>query len=88
MTIIDGEKWIFVTDMKFSTIFKREKLKPVTREEKLDPMLVPRPIMLNYYDPQRNNPLGGSICDKLEDKQNAKSILFNLNVIKARKEST
>lgn len=86
-TIVDGKKRLFKTDMNFSTIFERTELKPVTREEKLDPMLVPRPIMLNYYDPQRDNPLGWSICDKLEDKQNAKSILFNLNTIKAKKEA-
>lgn len=86
-TIVDGKKWLFKTDMQFSTIFERNELKWVTREEKLDPMLVPRPIMLNYYDPQRDNPLGWSMCDKLEDKQNAKSILFNLNVIKAKKEA-
>lgn len=86
-TIVDWKKRLFKTDTKFSTIFERTELKPVTREEKLDPMLVPRPIMLNYYDPQRDNPLGWSICDKLEDKQNAKSILFNLNTIKAKKEA-
>ena len=86
-TIVDGKKRLFKTDMKFSTIFERTELKPVTREEKLDPLLVPRPIMLDYYDPQRDNPLGWSICDKLEDKQNAKSILFNLNTIKAKKEA-
>jgi len=27
------------------------------------------------------------LCDKLEDKQNAKAILFNLNVMKAKKEA-
>ena len=43
--------------------------------------------MLNYYDPQRENPLGWSLCDKLEDKQNALSILYNLNLIKAKKEA-
>lgn len=86
-TIVDGKKRLFKTDMQFSTIFDRIELKPVTREEKLDPLLVPRPVMLNYYDPQRDNPLGWSICDKLEDKQNAKSILFNLNTIKAKKEA-
>jgi len=86
-TITDWYKWKYVTDSNFGYIFDKQRLDPVTREEKLDPLLVPRPIMLNYYDPQRDNPLGWSICDKLEDKQNAKSILFNLNVIKSKKEA-
>jgi len=72
--------------MAFTKIFDRLRLEPELKEEKLDPLLVPRPVMVNYSDPQRENPLGGSICDKLEDKQNAKSILFNLNIIKAKKE--
>jgi hypothetical protein len=36
-----------------SEIFYKEELKPVTKEEKLDPSLIPWPIMLNYYDPTR-----------------------------------
>lgn len=84
--IVGWYKWKFVTDMAFTKIFDRLRLEPELKEEKLDPLLVPRPVMVNYSDPQRENPLGGSICDKLEDKQNAKSILFNLNIIKAKKE--
>jgi hypothetical protein len=57
-TIIGGKKWLFKTDMSFSIIFDRQELKPVLKEEKLDPKLIPWPIMLNYYDPQRDNPLG------------------------------
>jgi len=86
-TIVDWYKRKFVTDPKFSVIFTKEKLEPTLKEEKLEPLLVPRPIMLNYYDPQRMNPLGWSLCDKLEDKQNALSILYNLNLIKSKKEA-
>jgi len=86
-TVIDNRKWKIVTDNAFWHIFYREELKAVTKEEKLDPMLIPRPVMLNYTDPVRENPLGNSICDKLEDKQNAKSILANLNIIKSKKEA-
>ena len=87
-TIVDGRKWKFVTSADMTEIFYQEELKPVTKEEKLDPMLVPRPIMLNYYDPVRWNPFGTSICDKVEDKQNAKSILANLSLMKAKREAT
>lgn len=86
-TIIDWEKHKIVCDSKFSHIFFKEKIEPVLREEKLDPSLVPRPILLNYFDPQRNSPFGASLSDKLEDKQNWISILANLNLIKAKKEA-
>ena len=87
-TIVDGRKWKFVCSPDMSEIFYQEELKPVTKEEKLDPTLIPRPIMLNYYDPVRGNPFGTSICDKVEDKQNAKSILANLSLMKAKREAT
>lgn len=87
-TIIDWKKWKFVTSPDMSEIFYSEKLQPVTKEEKLDETLIPRPIMLNYYDPVRWNPFGTSICDKVEDKQNAKSILANLSLMKAKREAT
>lgn len=45
-------------------------------------------MLLNYYDPVRGNPFGTSICDKVEDKQNAKSILANLSLMKAKREAT
>lgn len=87
-TIIDGKKWKFVCSPDISEIFYQEKLQPVTKEEKLDETLIPRPVLLNYYDPVRGNPFGTSICDKVEDKQNAKSILANLSLMKAKREAT
>ena len=87
-TIIDWRKWKFVLSADMSEIFYKEELKPVTKEEKLDPTLIPRPVLLNYYDPVRWNPFGTSICDKVEDKQNAKSILANLSLMKAKREAT
>lgn len=86
-TVIDNRKWKVVTDNAFGHIFYKEELKAVTKEEKLDPMLIPWPVMLNYTDPVRESAFGNSICDKLEDKQNAKSILANLNLIKSKKEA-
>ena len=87
-TIVDGKKWKFVCSPDISEIFYMEKLEPVTKEEKLDETLIPRPVLLNYYDPVRWNPFGTSICDKVEDKQNAKSILANLSLMKAKREAT
>ena len=57
------------------------------KEEKENKNNVPRPVVLNYYKPQRGNPYGESICDYLEDKQNAMNIIANLNVAKAKKEA-
>ena len=87
-TIIDWRKWKFVLSADMTEIFYQEELKPVTKEEKLNPNLIPRPIMLNYYDPVRWDPFWTSICDKVEDKQNAKSILANLSLMKAKREAT
>lgn len=87
-TIIDWRKWKFVCSSDMSEIFYKEELPAVTKEEKLDPTLIPRPIMLNYYSPTRWNPFGTSLCDKIEDKQNAKSILANLSLMKAKREAT
>lgn len=86
-TIVDWKKYLFVVDNTFKHIFKKEELKPILVEEKADSLNVPRPIELNYSDPERDNPFGKSLCDKLEDKQNAKSILLNLAVMKAKKET-
>jgi len=61
--------------------------KPVLEEEKKDYSQIDFKIILNYWKPRRNDPFGESICDKLEDKQVAKTILFNLNIIKAKKEA-
>lgn len=86
-TTVDGKKMMFMTDMSFGHVFMQQELKAELKEEMLDSSLIPRPIALNYYDPERENPFGKSVCDKIEDKQNAKSILLNLAVIKAKKET-
>lgn len=86
-TIVDGQKWKFVCSPDIKEIFYSERLNPVTKEEKLDNKLIPWPIMLDYFDPCRWNPFGNSLCDKIEDKQNAKSILANLSIQKAKKEA-
>jgi hypothetical protein len=64
-----------------------KEIEPIFKEEKESPSLVKRPIIVNYYQPQRNDPFGTSICDILEDKEKAKTLLFNLELVKARKEA-
>ena len=63
------------------------EIEPVLEEEKKDYNQITFPIILNYWKPRRNDPFGESVCDRLDDKQIAKTILFNLNIIKAKKEA-
>lgn len=86
-TIVDKKKYKFVLSADLKEIFFQEELKAVTKEEKLDPTLVPRPIIPNFFDPSRGKPFGNSVCDKVEDKQNYKSIVANLMLAKAKKEA-
>lgn len=87
----DGEskpkKYIVTTTADKSTIIRIKEIKPVLVEEKADPDQTTFPIILNYWKPRRNDPFGESVCDRLDDKQIAKTILFNLNIIKAKKEA-
>jgi len=68
-------------------ILRINELKSILEEEKQDVNQVTFPIILNYWKPRRNDPFGESVPDKLDDKQIAKTILFNLNLIKAKKEA-
>ncbi len=85
-TTIGWKKYMIMCDMWFSHIFAQEEIKAVLKEELLDSDCIWRPIALNYYDPERENPFWKSVCDKIEDKQNAKNILLNLSVIEAKKQ--
>lgn len=86
-TSFNGKKYIITLANDRATFIRIKELKPVLREEKADPNLIGYPIILNYWKPRRNDPFGESVCDKLDDKQIAKTILFNLNIIKAKKEA-
>jgi hypothetical protein len=68
-------------------ILRIKEIKPTLKEEKLNTKLTTFPIILNYWKPRRNDAFGESVCDRLDDKQIAKTILFNLNIIKAKKEA-
>ena len=86
-TNFDGKKWIVTLTNDLGTVLRIKELKPTLNEEKKNPNMVEFPIILNYWKPRRNDPFGESVCDKLDDKQVAKTILFNLNIIKAKKEA-
>jgi len=86
-TTYQDKKRLIVTDSEQWHVLRMEELKAITKEEKLNPMLVPFPIELNYYKPERENPFGRSIRDDIEDKQDAISVLLNASLTKAKKEA-
>ena len=86
-TNFNGKKYIVTLTNARRTLLRVKELKPILNEEKKNPNIIEFPIALNYWKPRRNDPFGESVCDKLDDKQIAKTILFNLNIIKAKKEA-
>ena len=86
-TNFDGKKYVVSLANDRKTLIRIKELEPVLKEEKKNPNMIDFPIILNYWKPRRNDPFGESVCDKLDDKQIAKTILFNLNIIKAKKEA-
>lgn len=77
-------KYLVTISSDCKEMYRLEKLKAITEEEKLDECLVPWPLITNYYSPQRNNPFGTSVGDLVEDKQRAKSVLANLRISKEK----
>jgi len=75
-----SRKFLVTFDDKVDNIFRFEEIEAVTEEEKEDPTLVPFPLTLNYYSPNRNDPFGTSVPDLTEDKQRAKSVFKNLQI--------
>lgn len=86
-TIYEGKKVFTVWNADRSKLLRYVELGSVLQEEKENQMLIPRPIVLTYFKPRRNDAFGESFCDLLEDKEKAKSILANLSIIKAQKEA-
>lgn len=86
-TIINGKRMLVTTDADKKNVLRQEEIKPVLEEEKKDNGLVPRPFAFYFYKPERGKVLGVSIPDLLDDKEEAKTILINANLIKARLEA-
>ncbi len=86
-TILKGKKYLVTMWNQRQWIIRLEEVMPMGIEEKENPSLVQFPIVLNYYDPIRNDPFGVSIPDLIEDKQRARSVIANLNLIKAKYEA-
>ena len=86
-TIIDGKRTLVTTDVDKKFILRQQVIKPVLKEEKEDESLVPRPFAFYFYKPERWKVLWVSVPDLLDDKEEAKTVLINANLIKARLEA-
>lgn len=84
-TIVDWDRYKVVTDNDRKRVLQKVQLPKVLKEEKRNKQQVRRPLVLNYYKPQRNDFFGLSITDEVSDLERAKSILFNLTMIKTKK---
>ncbi len=81
-TCIDWYKYLVTLANERSLIIRMTRLEPMTKEEKVNPLLVPFPVVLKYFSPIQGDPFGISIPDLQRDKQTAESKIFNLAVIK------
>ena len=75
-----NRKFLVTFDDNVKNIFRFEEVEAITTEEKENPSLVPFPLTLNYYSPNRTDPFGTSVPDLVEDKQRAKSVFKNLQI--------
>ena len=73
-------KYLVTVDENVKEIFRLEEIEAISPREKENPSIVPWPVTLNHYSPQREDPFGVSIPDLVEDKQRAKSIFKNLRI--------
>lgn len=83
-THIAGKKYLVTLAEGNARIVRFERIRPVFAKERSNDTNVPFPVVLNYYSPERNNPFGTSVCDLVEDKQRAKSVLANLKIAKEK----
>lgn len=86
-TIYGWKKYLITTDADKKLILRQEEINPVLKEEKEDDSLVPRPFAFYFYKPERWKVLWVSIPDMLDDKEEAKTVLINASLIKARLEA-
>lgn len=86
-TIYDGKKWLVTTDANRKIIIRQKEIEAVTKEEKKNPALIPRPFAFYFYKPERWKVLWVSVPDLLDDKEEAKTVLINASLIKARIEA-
>jgi hypothetical protein len=86
-TIYQGKKYLITTDADKKIILRMKAIDPVLQEEKKDPSLIWRPFAFYFYKPERWKVMWVSVPDLLDDKEEAKTVLINASLIKARLEA-
>jgi hypothetical protein len=86
-TIYEGKKYLVTTDADKKIVLRMKAIEPVLQEEKKDPSLIWRPFAFYFYKPERWKVMWVSVPDLLDDKEEAKTVLINASLIKARLEA-
>lgn len=86
-TIIGGYKYAVTLDANITTIIRLELLKPRTKAEKRNPLLVPWNFQVCNVFPLRGDPAGMGYAELILDFQNAKNRLLNLALIQEEDEA-
>lgn len=81
-TTFKGHKILATVDSNCDKVLRYVVFDPVSDAEKKNPLLVSWGIVLRYFSPLRGDPFGVSLTDLVEDKQRAKSILANIQLLK------
>lgn len=81
-TRIDGIP--YVVTLCNGVIIRFEAIKAVTKAEKEDPTEIDFPVILRYFSPLPNDPMGVSLADLVEDQQMAMTIMKNLKLIQEK----
>jgi len=76
--------YIVTVDSKMQSILRKEKIEPVTKEEKKLWVSIHTQVNVTWFSPKRNDPVWVSLLDLIVDKQKANSILMNLRLIDAK----
>ena len=77
-TTYEGDKYLVVTGNNDSVILYMEKLQAVTKEEKKEPNLIPFPVLINNWRPDRSTIFGQRLATVCKNIQMAIVLIQNL----------
>jgi len=85
-TTYEWEKYLVVTGNNDSVILYMEKLEPVTKEEKKENNLIPFPVLINNWRPDRSTIFGQRLATVCKNIQMAIVLIQNLRYKKDKAE--
>jgi len=86
-TTFNGKKYLSTWANDRSLLIRLQEIEPRTKAEEKNPSLIDFPIIIDRYSPIKYDFFGASILDKVWQYQDQISILTNLQMITARKNS-